>query len=289
MKDYVIVVDSASDIPKDLRKKYNIEVLGLKCILNEKEYIEDDTIDLTYDDFYKAIREGALPTTSQVNLNTYYECFEKHIKNNKTILYPAFSSALSGCYNAAVLAKNDILEKYPEADIRIIDTKCASLGYGLLVIKALKYIEKGASCDEVCEFLKCTAPKINHIVLLDDLSYLKRGGRLSGTAAVLGNILQLKPLVKMNDEGQLINYSKVKGRKKGINTLFGEFENKATDINKQEIISICHSDCLEDAQKLAKMITDKYNVKVIIGSIGCVIGSHTGASTIAIFFEGENR
>lgn len=289
MKDYVIVVDSASDIPKDIRHKYNIEVLGLKCILNGKEYVEDDTMDLTYDDFYKAIREGALPTTSQVNLNTYYECFEKHIKNNETVIYPAFSSALSGCYNAAILARNDILEKYPDADIRIIDTKCASLGYGLLIIKAYKYIENGASCDEVYEFLKSTAPKINHIVLVDDLSYLKRGGRLSGTAAVLGSILQIKPLVKMNEDGQLINYSKVKGRKKGINTLFEEFENRATNINSQEVVSICHSDCLEDAQKLSKMITDKYNIKVIIGSIGCVIGSHTGASTMALFFIGENR
>lgn len=289
MKDYIIIVDSASDIPKNLRHEYNIEVLGLKCILNNKEYIEDDNMELSYDEFYKAIREGAMPTTSQVNLNTYYKVFEKHVKEGKTVIYPAFSSALSGCYNASLLAREDVLEKYPEADIRIFDTKCASLGYGLLIIKAMEYAKKGASCDEVYNFLIETAPNINHIVLLDDLSYLKRGGRLSGTAAVLGSLLMIKPLVKMNENGELINYSKVKGRKKGINTLFEEFENKAVDINNQKVVAICHSDCLDDAQKLAKMITDKYNLKVIIGSIGCVIGSHTGASTMALFFVGNGR
>lgn len=289
MKNYVIIADSASDIPENLKDKYKIEILGLKCILNDKEYVEDNTMTLTYDDFYKAIREGALPTTSQVNLNTYYECFENHIKNNEAVIYPAFSSALSGTYNAAVLAKENILENYPEADITIIDTKCASLGYGLLVLKSLQFADKNHTKDETIKFINETAPKINHLVMLDDLNFLKRGGRLSGTAATLGSILKLKPLVKMNENGELINYSKINGRKKGINYLFSEFEKKAININDQKIIAISHSDCKEDAEKLADLIKSKYDVEVIIGYIGCVIGSHTGAGTIAFFFEGQGR
>jgi len=289
MNNYVIMVDSASDLPLSLIKKYELDLVGLKCNFKDKEYIENENMSLSYSEFYAGIRQGELPTTSQVNTFTFYEHFEKNVKEGKSIIYPAFSSALSGTLNGAELAKKDILENYPDADITIIDTKCASLGYGLLAIKACLLRNDGASKDEVINYINDTYAKMHHLILMDDLNYLKRGGRLSGTAATLGSILQLKPLVKMNSNGELVNYSKVKGRKKGIATLFKEFQESAIDINSQKVIAISHSDCAEDAEKLAGMIKEKYNVEVIIGYIGCVIGSHTGAGTIGFFFLGENK
>ncbi|MGG7178916.1 DegV family protein [Clostridium paraputrificum] len=289
MMDFIIMADSACDLPKSLIEENNICYVGLTCLFKGKEYVEDHGDSLPYEDFYKGIREGEMPSTSQVNSLTYYDLFEGYIKKNKAILYLAFSSALSGTINSARLAKNDILDKYPNADITILDTKSASLGYGLLVLKACKLRIDGMSKNDISKIIEETSPKLNHIVAMDDLDYLKRGGRLSGTAATLGTILQLKPMVKINDEGQLINYGKVKGRKKSITTLFKEFEARAIDIPSQDLIAISHSDCLKDAQLLADMIKEKYNVKILINSIGCVIGSHTGANTIALFFLGNSR
>lgn len=289
MDNYIIMVDSACDLPLNLIKEYELYLIGLKCNFKDKEYVEDENMPLSYSEFYNGIREGEMPTTSQINTYTFYENFKKHVKEGKSIIYPAFSSGLSGTINSAELAKKDILEDYPNADITIINTKCASLGYGLLVSKACLLKKDGASKDDIVEYINYTFPKVHHLVLMDDLDYLKRGGRLSGTAASLGSILQLKPLIKMNSEGKLINYSKVKGRKRGIATLFKEFEENVLDINSQKVIAISHSDCIEDAEKLAGMIKEKYDIEIIINYIGCAIGSHTGVGTIALFFLGENR
>lgn len=289
MKDFNIVVDSAADLPIEIIKKYNLTLLGLTCNFKGKEYIEDENSNLSYKEFYQGIREGEMPTTSQVNSQQFFNAFEKIVKNNKAVIYPAFSSALSGTINSAKLAKDEILEKYPDADITIIDTKCASLGNGLLIIKACELKENGASKEEVIKYIEDTKLKIIHLVSMDDLDYLKRGGRLSGTAATLGSILKLKPMVKVNNEGQLINYSKVQGRKKSINTLFKEFEEKAVNINSQKLIAISHSDCLSAAEYLANKIKEKYNVEVLINYVGCVIGSHTGINTLALFFLGDER
>ena len=289
MMDFIIMADSACDLPESLIKENNICYVGLTCLFKGKEYIEDCGASLTYEEFYRGIREGEMPSTSQVNSMFYYDLFEGYVKDNKPVLYLAFSSALSGTINSARLAKNDILDAYPNADITILDTKSASLGYGLLVLKACELRKNGMSKNDVSKIIEETIPKINHIVAMDDLTYLKRGGRLSGTAATLGTILQLKPMVKMNDEGQLINYGKVKGRKKSINTLFKEFEERAVDIPSQGLIAISHSDCLEEAQLLADMIKEKYDIEILINSIGCAIGSHTGTNTIALFFIGNSR
>lgn len=289
MKDFNIVVDSAADLPIEIIKKYDLTLLGLTCNFKRKEYIEDENSILSYKEFYQGIRDGEMPTTSQVNSQQFFDAFEKIVKDNKAIIYPAFSSALSGTINSAKLAKDEILEKYPDADITIIDTKSASLGIGLLIIKACELKENGASKEEVIKYIEDTKLKIIHLVAMDDLDYLKRGGRLSGTAATLGSILKLKPMIKVNNEGQLINYSKVQGRKKSINTLFKEFEEKAVNINSQKLIAISHSDCLSDAEYLANKIKEKYNVEVLINYIGCVIGSHTGINTLALFFLGDER
>lgn len=289
MKNYTIIVDSASDLPLNIIKEYNLVLLGLTCNFKNNEYVEDESSKLSYEEFYKGIREGEMPTTSQINSQTFYSTFERIIKENKSIIYPAFSSALSGTINSAEIAKKELLEKYPDADINIIDTKCASLGYGLLVIKACELNNRNATKEETIQYLEDTKLKMNHLVAMDDLNFLKRGGRLSGTAATLGSILKLKPMVKMNNQGQLINYAKVQGRKKSINALFNEFEERCLDIDSQNLISISHSDCLSEAEYLADKIKSKYNVDVLINYIGCVIGSHTGPNTIALFFLGKER
>lgn len=289
MKDFVIMADSACDLPLDIIKENNICYLGLKCLFKNEEYIENCGVSLPYSEFYKGIRNGEIPTTSQVNSFQFYTAFENIIKQDKEVLYLAFSSALSGTINSARIAKKDILNVYPNASITIVDTKSASLGYGLLVIKACELKKTKMSKEDIATKIKETYPKINHFVTMNDLDYLKRGGRLSGTAATLGTILHLKPMVKVNDEGELINYGKVNGRKKSITKLLKEFEENFINIDSQELIAISHSDCLEDATALATMIRNKYNVNILINYIGCVIGSHTGADTVALFFLGKER
>lgn len=289
MNDFIIMADSACDLPINIIEQNNIHYLGLKCLFKGNEYIEDCGASLTYKDFYKGIREGEMPTTSQVNNFQFQSAFKEIIEAGKDVLYLSFSSALSGTINSANIARSTILETYPKANITILDTKSASLGYGLLVIQACKLKSEGMPLIEIVQRIEETIPKLNHIVAMDDLQYLKRGGRLSGTAATLGTILQLKPMVKINDVGQLINYSKVQGRKKSINTLFKEFEERSVDITSESLIAISHSDCIEDAERLAKMIKEKYSINILINDIGCVIGSHTGANTVALFFLGRNR
>lgn len=229
-----------------------------------------------------------MPTTSQVNSYRFYEIFEKYIKENYSIIYISFSSALSGTYNSSLIAKSEIIEKYPNADISIIDSKSASLGVGLIVYEACKLKEEGKSKEEVVNYIENMKLKVNHIFTVDDLNHLKRGGRISSTAATIGTLLQVKPLLYVPDNGTLCNFGKVKGRKKSIKSLFNKLEEKI-DINSNKVIFISHGDCIEDAEKLKSMITEKYNIEVIINYIGLAIGSHSGPNTLALFFKGKNR
>lgn len=229
-----------------------------------------------------------MPTTSQVNSYRFYEIFEKYIKENYSIIYISFSSALSGTYNSSLIAKSEIIEKYPNADISIIDSKSASLGVGLIVYEACKLKEEGKSKKEVVNYIENMKLKVNHIFTVDDLNHLKRGGRISSTAATIGTLLQVKPLLYVPDNGTLCNFGKVKGRKKSIKSLFNKLEEKI-DIKTNKVIFISHGDCIEDAEKLKSMITEKYNIEVIINYIGLAIGSHSGPNTLALFFKGKNR
>lgn len=229
-----------------------------------------------------------MPTTSQINSYRFYEVFEKYIKENYSIIYIAFSSALSGTYNSSLIAKDEILENYPNADISIIDSKSASLGVGLIVHEACKLKEKGKSKEEVVNHIEDMKLKVNHLFTVDDLNHLKRGGRISPTVAAIGTLLQVKPLLYVPNDGTLCNFGKVKGRKKSIKSLFNKLEEKI-DINSNETIFISHGDCIEDAERLKDMITEKYDVEVIINYIGLAIGSHSGPNTLALFFKGENR
>lgn len=290
MKDFVIYTDSSCDLSSELLKKLNIKVLGLSCNFKGKEYVEDETLTLTYTEFYDSLRnEKTMPSTSQVNSFSFETAFEEDIKNNKDILYIAFSSALSGTYNSSLIAKEDLLTKYPEAKIEIIDTKCASSGTGILVYEASKLKEESKSLEEISNYIKETAKNIMHVFAVDELDHLKRGGRISSTTAIIGGLLNIKPILYINEDGELKPLSKSKGRKKAIKTLFSYIENNIVDPTNQTVF-ISHADCLDDAITLSNMIKENLNVKdVIINYIGVVIGSHTGADTIALFFKANGR
>lgn len=288
MNNFVIMTDSSCDLPENIIKQFSIDYIGLICNFNNKDYVEDCGKSLSYSEFYDDLRKGTMPTTSQINSFRFYKAFEKYAKENIPIIYISFSSALSGTYNSSLIAKEEILEDYPNADISIIDTKSASLGIGLLVYDACKLKESGASKEEIVKYLEDTKLKVNHLFTVDDLNHLKRGGRISPTVATIGTLFQVKPILYVPDNGTLQNFDKVKGRKKSIKALFNKFEEKVLDPNNQTIF-ISHGDCLDDANKLAEMIKEKYNTKIIINYIGLAIGSHSGPNTLSLFFKGNDR
>ncbi|WP_127837064.1 DegV family protein [Clostridium prolinivorans] len=285
----VLIIDCCCDLPIEYVEKNNVELLSLTVNINGKEYKDNLGKSLSYKDFYLAVRNGAMPSTSQINVFDFEKEFRKHVSLGKAIIYIAFSSALSGTYNSACIAKENILEEYKDADITIIDSRCASLGEGLLDYYAIEMLKNGASKEEIVNWVEENKLKVNHWFTVDDLNHLKRGGRVSGTAAAIGTILDIKPIMHVDDEGKLIPVTKVKGRKKSIKTLAEEL-NKRIINPEEQIIFISHGDCIEDAKFLEKLILEKHKVKdVIINNIGPIIGSHAGPGTIAVFFIGEKR
>ena len=289
MKNLTILVDSSCDLPLQFIKDNNVPYLGISVNFKGNEYFEDFGETLSYKEFYDEVRKGEMPSTSQINSYRFEEMFKKLHKEGKSIIYLAFSSALSGTYNSALVAKEEVMNEFPDADITIIDTKAASMGVGLIVYYAYELLNKGASKEEIIKWVEENIPHTVHFFTVDDLNHLKRGGRVSATSAALGTLLAIKPVLHVNDSGQLINISKAKGRKKAIKELFENFEKHVVKPEGQ-MVFISHGDCLEEAEILANMIKSKYNVKdVMLNPIGPAIGSHAGPGAIAFFFLGDNR
>lgn len=285
----VLLIDSCSDLPSEYIKKNNIRYLSPICNLDGKEYKDDFGQTLGYDEFYSALRAGKMPTTSAINVKSYYDEFKLHVLNGNPVIYLGFSSSLSGCINNAHIAKQQILGEYPKADITIIDSMSASLGYGLLCYYAHEMLSSGASKDEVVKWVEDNKLRMNHWFTVEDLFHLKRGGRVSATAAVVGTLLDVKPVLHVDSEGRLTPVTKAKGRKKSIRMLVDKLQELAVNIEDQ-VIAICHSDCIEDAQFLAGLIKERVTVKdIIINSIGVAIGAHSGPGTIAVFFLADKR
>lgn len=289
MNNFVIFTDSASDSPKKMIDDLDVKHLGLICNINNEEYVDEFNVNLTPKDFYNKLRDGAMPSTSQINAFRFVEAFEEYVKRGIAILYLAFSSALSGTYNSSLIARKELLEKYPEAKIEIIDTKAACMGEALLVYYAAKMRKDGKSLEEISAWVEANKNNVCHFLTVDNLDHLKRGGRISPTAAAIGGLLNIKPMIYVNDKGELLNFAKAKGRKKSIKNLYDLLEKHIVNPEDQTIF-IAHSDCIDDAEKLAEMIREKYNVKeIIIDYIGIVIGSHTGVGTLALFFLGDTK
>ena len=290
MSNFILFADSTCDLSKDIIDKLDIKYIGLSCTLKGETYTEDCGETLSYKEFYRILREeNEMPTTSQVNAYRFKEAFEPYIKENLSVIYIAFSSALSGTYNSSLIAKEELLEEYPNADITIIDSKSASTGLGLLVYYAGIMRQEGKTKEEIATWIEENKLKVCHFFTVDSLDHLKRGGRISPTAAAIGSLLQIKPVLYTNDNGELKNFAKVKGRKKAIRALYEKFENHVVNPEEQ-VIFISHGDCLEDAEALAKMIKDNYTVKdIIFNYVGSTIGCHTGAGVLTYFFLGSRR
>lgn len=285
----VLITDSCCDLPYEYVTENNIQIMSLTVNISGKEVSDDLGQGLTYETFYEAIRNGEMPTTSQVNVFVFKEAFSKCVAEGKRVIYIGFSLALSGSVSSAQIAAKEIKEENPEADITIINSKSASLGLGLLVYYANQMLQEGQSKEAIVEWVEANKLKVNHWFTVMDLNHLCRGGRVSKTVATFGTLLHIKPILQVNDEGLLIPIDKIKGRKKSIKTLFEKL--KENIINpKEQVIFISHGDCLEEALSLKEMIVEQYKVKnVIINPIGATIGAHAGPGTLAVFFIGDKR
>ncbi len=290
MSSYVVTTDTSSDLPEEYYQEHQMTVMSLSCILDGETYARGEK-ELSTAEFYAKMREGKLPTTSQVNPEQARKIFEPLMKEGKDILHIAFSSGLSGTCGSARIAAGDLMEEYPERKIIVVDSLCASLGQGLLVHKTLEKQKEGLTIEELAAWCEEMKMHIIHSFTVDDLFHLYRGGRVSKAAAVIGTMIQLKPVLHVNNEGKLIPLSKVRSRKKSLQALVAVMEAKQGSFSgENDIVFISHGDCIEDAEYVKALIEEKFGIhKFIISPVGNVIGAHSGPGTLALFFLGDNR
>ncbi|HJC43703.1 MAG TPA: DegV family protein [Candidatus Mediterraneibacter gallistercoris] len=287
MRDYVITVNSTVDLPKEWLEERHVPVIPLKYTIDGETYT--DMEGLSAKEFFDKLREGKMSTTSQVNPEEAADMLEPFLKEGKDILHLGFSSGLSGTLNSMKIAGEMLQEKYPEAKVIVIDTLCACLGEALLLYKALQQKEKGMNIDELAQWVEENKLHICHNVTVDDLHHLQRGGRISKTTAVLGTLVQIKPIIHMDDNGKLQVIGKERGRKKSLNKIvdMAVEQSKGWD---NDIIMITHGDCIKDAEYVAKLVREKMGIdNILINNIGTVIGSHTGPGVVAVFCMGNKR
>ncbi|MBK5243686.1 MAG: DegV family protein [Eubacteriaceae bacterium] len=287
---YEIVTDSSANLTDEIINKYGVNIISLIFRVGEKEFYSYSKEEATDNKkFYEMMRNGETISTASIDLQLCRKIFEEILKQGKDVLYIGFSSALSGSYNAGALVARALQEEYPERKIVAVDSLAASMGQGLLVYYAAEQKLQGKSLDEVKDWLLENRLNLCHWFTVDDLVYLKRGGRISSTTAFVGTALGIKPIMHVDNEGRLVPVGKVRGRRKSLEALAKEMEE--TGINPSEqIIFISHGDCIEDAQYLEKLVREKLNVKdVIINYVDPVIGAHSGPGTIALFFLGTKR
>lgn len=290
MSNYVVTTDTSADLPEQYYREHQMTVMPLSCILDGETYARGAK-ELSTAEFYAKMREGKMPTTSQVNPEQAKQRFEPLIKEGKDILHIAFSSGLSGTCGSARIAAEDLMEEYPERKIIVIDSLCASLGQGLLVHKTLEKQKEGLTLEELAAWCEEMKMHIIHSFTVDDLFHLYRGGRVSKAAAVIGTMIQLKPVLHVNNEGKLIPLSKVRSRKKSLQALVAAMETRQGSFaDKNDIVFISHGDCEEDAEYVKTLVEEKFGIhKFIISPVGNVIGAHSGPGTLALFFLGDNR
>lgn len=284
-----IITDSCTDYPAAyVQKQKDLVILPLTYQINGQFHVPDGTDEGTRA-FYSQLRSGVVATTSQINVDTWKDVFHTHLTAGHEVLCIAFSSALSGTYEAACQAAEQLKPEFPGGKLTIIDSKCASLGQGLLVHYALQMRDSGASMADTAKWVQDNLQKVNHWFTVDDLQFLRRGGRVSAASAYLGGIMKIKPILHVSEEGKLIPKMKVQGRKRSLRTLCDKVKELAVEPEKQTIF-ISHGDCLEEAEWLASIVREELNVRdVMIGLVGPVIGSHSGPGTMAIFFLGNQR
>ena len=287
MRDYIITVNSTVDTGKEWLEERNVPVIPLKYTIDGQEYT--DMYGLSDKEFFQKLREGTMSVTSQINPEEAKEMLEPYVKEGKDVLHLAFSSALSGTCNSMKIAAEELQEEYPEAKVIVVDTLCACMGEAMLLYYALKQKEAGKTIEEVAQWVEENKLHVCHNVTVDDLFHLHRGGRVSKTAAVLGTMVKVKPIIHMDDNGALQVIGKERGRKKSLHKIVDMAVERSKGWDN-EIIMITHGDCLEDAEYVAKLVREKMGVEnVFIHNIGTVIGSHTGPGVVATFCMGNKR
>ena len=287
MNEFVIVSDSTVDLPKEYLQSKQVPIISLSYIMDGVTYEEMDG--LSHKEFFEKLRAGSLPTTSQINPEQAREALEPFAKEGKDILYIGFSSGLSGSYNSVRMAAEDLKEEYPDINIIAIDSLCACMGEGLLLYKALELKEHGMSMEEIAKWVEANKLHICHNVTVDDLNHLHRGGRISKTTAVVGSMIKIRPIIHMSDEGKLVVIGKERGRKKSLVSIVDRMEKQMQGYDN-DIVMITHGDCIEDAEFVKKQVEERFGIhNVMINGIGSVIGSHTGAGVVAVFFMGDKR
>ncbi len=288
MRDYMILTDSCCDLTAQLADELGIIVLPLTLLMDGQEFRNYlDGREISPKDFYARIRSGSMPTTSAVNVGAFEEVMRPLLEAGKDILYLAFSSALSTTHQSACIAAEGLRAEFPDAKIHVVDTLGASMGQGLLVYLCAQQKKTGKTVDEVRDYAENTKLNICHWFTVDDLNHLKRGGRVSAATALLGTMLAIKPVLHVDDGGHLTSVSKARGRKASLMALADEMGKAVTDA---ETIFISHGDCEEDVNLLADELRSRFGVKeVVVNYVGPVIGAHTGAGVVALFFVGSHR
>ena len=290
MSDFAILTDSSADLPAGLAQQIDVQVLPLAFIMGGHTYYNyPDNREMDPHAFYDRLRAGELATTNAVNVAQYTEALEPLLQAGKDVLILAFSSALSTTYNSSRLAVEELGFKYPNRKIYTVDTLCASLGQGLLVWYAARERDRGHTIDEVREWVEERKLNLCHQFTVDDLHFLKRGGRISAATAMVGSMLHIKPVLHVDRGGSLVNIAKARGRQAALKALVDRMEETAIDSGSLTVF-ISHGDCLEDAQTVADMVKKRFGVQdVVINYVGPVIGAHSGPGTVALFYMGTDR
>lgn len=285
---YIIITESTTDLSPEMIKELDLVVIPLQYHMGENTYNDCPGGGITIVEFYNKLRCGATATTSQITPGVFEEEFEKYLKDGKDVLYVGFSTGLSGTYNSALIARDALMDKYPERKILCVDTLGASMGEGLYAYYASKMRSEGKTIEENHAWLEENKLNLCHWFTVDDLNHLKRGGRVSPTVAFVGTLLGIKPVLHVDNEGHLINVSKVRGRKASLDALVAKMKETAREPIDQ-MVYISHGDCLEDAKYVAEEVKKLGVSEVRINFIGPVIGAHSGPGTIALFFLGKER
>ncbi|MBQ9899017.1 MAG: DegV family protein [Ruminococcus sp.] len=287
MSDYRLYTDSACDIPRALLEKWGVELVSMTYTFEDSEHVYRDD-ELSSGDFYAKMRQGCVAKTSAVNTETYIETFEPVLKSGEDVLYIAFSSGLSSTYRNACLAAEELTERYPDRRVEVVDSLSASAGMGAVVYLAAVMKRHGADIGEVARYIEENRLRVCHWFTVGDLTYLRRGGRISSTAAVAGKLLGIKPVLYTDNEGHLINTAKARSRKASIRALADKF-GEHVSAGGSKVILIAHADCRSDADELAEILKREHRVSPHhILDIGPLIGAHSGPETLALFFISDS-
>ncbi|MBS6397497.1 MAG: DegV family protein [Clostridiales bacterium] len=286
MRPYVITTDSSADLTQEYLQANEVGMVSLNCLMDGEVYNTENP--LPVEEFYEKIRQGSMPTTSQVNPDQAKALFEPYIKEGRDVLHLAFSSALSGTCQSAVIAANELMEEYPDSRIIVVDTLTAAMGQGLLVHKAVQMKNAGVSLEEAAAWCEENKLHVAAYVTVDDLFHLHRGGRVSKSTAILGSLAGIKPLLRIDNEGKLEVIGKVRGRKKAVQTIIENLMESLSD--GETTVFISHGDCLAEAEAIRKHLEETYGIKeTMINFVGPVVGAHTGAGVLAVFALCKSR